>query len=375
MTKPLNNYSSCRRTSRLRRCCETTILLFLTVIVVQVFSITSPIPFPRGFFPSWRSNNTNLSETRTVTTQTCIYPTVTLITPDISRCNGASGLYGSIVRTVIAELVPPGSVCVNFMYIDKHISVETMYRWEAKSNLFAHINGCRELINEKMNALVPVSWYPLANLSLPPWTAPNRLDWIIAMNKLQLSAFDRFERFFMLDLDIVILRELTKIFDETPLSYDVVGGMDGWGGCRDRYGINSGAVLMKGSRYFHSAAMQMLEDQNASCQTGRWGLVDQEVLNCMCGLAGKRAYRPEFKCSLLPVYSHIAPYGYKCRDARVRPLRLVHFVGVSKPWQGEVDRTKGPERAFWWCIKYAMSKLIADLMLCEPFSHEFHPSV
>lgn len=298
----------------------------------------------------------------------CLYPISTLVTPSDSYCDGASGLYGSIVRTVIGETVSPGSVCVHFMYVDQNISVEEMYRWEEKVNPYSNINGCRELINEKMNALVPVSWYPIPTLILPPWAKPDRSEWIAAINKIHVWAFDRFERTFFLDLDIVVLRQLTKIFDETPLIYDIVGGMDGWLGCNDRYSINGGAILIKGTRYFHHIAMQMIEDRNTTCSSRRWAQGDQELLNCICGLQGSRRHRPEFQCSLLPVYNHIIPSGYKCHDATARPWRLVHFVGVSKPWERDVDRTKGPERAFWWCIKDAMSKTIDDLMRCEPFS-------
>ena len=254
------------------------------------------------------------------------------------------------------------------MYVDQNISIQQMYRWQSKVNPYSNINGCRELINEKMNALVPVSWYPIPKLIPPPWSKLYRTEWIAAISKIHVWAFDRFERTFFLDLDIVVLREVTKIFDETPLIYDIVGGMDGWLGCHDRYSINGGAILIKGTRYFHHIAIQMVEDRNTTCSSRHWAEGDQELLNCICGLVGSRTHRPELRCSLLPVYNHIAPYGYKCHDAKARPFRLVHFIGVPKPWERNVDRTKGPERAFWWCIKDAMSKTIDDLMRCEPFS-------
>ena len=174
-----------------------------------------------------------------------------------------------------------------------------MYRWEEKVNPYSNLSGCRELINPKMNAFVPVFWYPIAKLILPPWAKPDRIEWIAAMKKLHVWAFDRFERTFYLDLDIVVLRELTKIFDETPLIYDIVGGMDGWFGCHDRYTINGGAILIKGTRYFHHIAMRMVEDRNTTCGSRRWQLTDQELLNCSCGFGGSRPHRPEFRCSLL----------------------------------------------------------------------------
>ena len=104
------------------------------------------------------------------------------------------------------------------------------------------------------------------------------------MNQVQIWAFDRFERIFILDVDILVLRELTKIIDETPLIYDIVGGTSGRSGCNGRSQLNGGTVLIKGSRYLHSVALQMLDDPKASCQSHRWASAEQELLNCLCGI-------------------------------------------------------------------------------------------
>ena len=339
------------------------VLIYLLHTLFHPFSLTSHSPIL-----NWKPTNASLNQTQTTEKPHCIHPIVALVTPDASHCEGASVLYGSIIRTVIAERLPHRSVCVNFMYIDASISLETMFRWEEQVNPFTNFTGCRELMNEQMKVVVPISWYAIAKLIPPHWSNQGAERWSTAMNKIHVWAFDRFERFFVLDVDILVLRELTKIIDETPLIYDIAAGIDGWSGCNDRSRLNGGALLIKGSRYLHSVALQMLDDPKASCESQGWALAEQELLNCLCGFLGEHPQRPEFKCALLPMYDHVFPRGYNCLDARVRPLRLIHFAGDTKPWHVQTNQTKERDLLFWWCLKDAMLKTVVDLMRCEPFS-------
>jgi lipopolysaccharide biosynthesis glycosyltransferase len=312
----------------------------------------------------------------------CIYPVVALITPELHNCQGALVLYGSIVRTVIAEKLVHKSICVNFMYINTSMSLTTMKRWERKQNPYANTTECSKLVNEKLNDLVPVNWYAVCKLNPPAWSVPAFSHWFIALNKIHLWAFHLFERVFILDVDIIVLRELTKIMDEIPMTYDITGGIDGWYGCDDRSRINGGAILIKGSAYLHSAALQMLQHKNASCVSQRWNESEQELLNCLCGFVGGHPQRPEFQCHLLPMYDHIFPKNYKCLDARTRPLRMIHFAGPEKPWNTLAYNTTDKDKLFWWCIKDVMSSsplikstnnresTINALIGCKPFSLE-----
>jgi hypothetical protein len=243
-----------------------------------------------------------------------------------------------------------------------------MYRREDKVNPSANITGCRQLINEEMNAFVPVASFAIQKLILSERAAPYEARWIVPMNKIYLWTFDRFEQIFVLDVDILVLRELTKIIDETTLIYDIAGGINGWNNCNHRSGINGGTLFIKGSRYLHSVALQMIDDRKQSCQSQRWLFAHQERLNCLCGFLGEHPQRPEFKCLLLPMYDHVFPRGYNCLDARVRPLRMIHLARDTKPWQVQPNQRKEREQLFWWCIKKAMSKTVTDLMRYEPFS-------
>lgn len=285
----------------------------------------------------------------------CKYPIVALITDDVYHCWGALVLYGSVVRSVITEQVPPTSVCMNFMYINESMSLITMKKWGKKANPFHHNVHCRNLLNFELNSIVPLNWYPISKLTLPQWMALDVARWSTVMNKINLWAFDIFDRIFILDIDIVILREVTKIMDETPMIYDIAGGIDGWYGCDDRSKLNGGVVLIKGGAYVHAVALQMLNDKKSSCLSGRWGEGEQELLNCICGFMGRYPQRPEFRCQLLPVFDHAFPRSYKCPDAAARPLRMVHFAGGDKPWHKVANETKEPDRLYWWCIKEAMS--------------------
>ena len=254
------------------------------------------------------------------------------------------------------------------MYVNASISVQTMHRWEERVNPFTTLTGCQELMNKEMEEIVPITWYAISKLFLPHWSNQGAARWAIAMNKIHVWAFDRFERIFILNVDVLVLHELTKIIDETPSIYDIAAGIDGWLGCNDRSRLNGGALLIKGSRYLHSVALQLLEDPKASCESHRWALAEQELLNCLCGFLGGHPLRPEFRCLLLSVHNHVFPRGYNCPDAQVRPLRLIHFAGDKKPWHVEANLTKERDQLFWWCLRDAMSKTITDLMRCEPFS-------
>ena len=378
-TPPLRPFASIEK-ERTRTCCLRSPSMMATlfssstslrIIIGTLFIFVSLVLVSRhssSFLRTWKSNNTTRNQTRITQTPLCLYPIVALITLDPAHCQGASVLYGSILRTVIAEKLTHRSVCLNFMYVNASISVQTMLRWEEQDSPSANLIECHGLMNEQMKKIVPISWYPIPKLIPPRWSTPMLQRWAISMSQIHIWAFDRFERIFILDVDVVVLRELTKIVDETPLIYDIAAGINGWLGCYDRSQLNGGVLLIKGSRYLHTVALQLLEDPKASCESHRWVLAHQELLNCLCGFSEIRSQRPEFKCLLLPIYNHVFTRSYNCTDIRVRPLRLIHFAGDKKPWQVQTNQTTERDQLFWWCLRDAMSKTIDDLMRCEPFS-------
>ena len=107
--------------------------------------------------------------------------------------------------------------------------MDEMYRGEEKVNPSANITGRRQWINEEMNAFVPVSWFAIQKLILFKRAAPYEASRSIAMNQVHI-----------LDVDILVLRELTKIIDEMPLMYDIAGGINACHGCSGRARMNGG---------------------------------------------------------------------------------------------------------------------------------------
>lgn len=299
----------------------------------------------------------------------CEYPIVVHVTPD-EHCTGGLALYGSIVRNVILQPALQGKTCVHFTYVDPTLkTVEEMYRWPARPNPFTHVPDCRALdTTPSLNAIVPVRFQALVQIEKPAIMGQTRDTWITALNKVHSWGFDLYPHILLLDADSMILTDLDLIFDDASPEYTVVGAPDQFRGCRDRNRINGGMILLKPSRYFHVTALERLYDEGASCQTGKWGLSEQELLNCICGTIGEgRGELSEFSCQIMPLYNSLWPRNYGCSAANVLPIRSIHFAAVPKPWTVEEDRLRSRfDYGFWACARDIARLGHADrLTTCE----------
>jgi len=285
----------------------------------------------------------------------CVYPIVIHVTPD-AHCTGALGLYGSIVRNVLKQPKElKGKVCVHFTFTDPDLkTVEEMYKWTPRGNPFTKVIDCA-LISEipAYNEIVPVRWQALKTIELPTFMAAGLATWTTALNKVQSWGLDLYPRILILDADSVIIRDLHKIFDETPADITVAAPADQFWNCHDRVKLNGGMVLMRPSRYFHTVAAELLYDPGASCMSGVWQQSEQELLNCICGtVPGHHALRPEFQCRVMPIYNSIWPKNYGCSDANIVPWRSIHFTAAPKPWKvREEDYDFRFDTSFWKCIR------------------------
>lgn len=285
----------------------------------------------------------------------CEYPILIHVTPD-PHCTGALALYGSIVRNVLNQPnALQGKVCVHFTFVDPELKTfEEMYKWRERDNPFTYVHDCA-YINEipEYNNVVPVRWNALPPIEKPDFMEAGLVAWLAALNKVHSWGFDLYPRILILDADSIIITDLAKIFQETPAELTISAPPDQFVNCHDRARLNGGMVLLRPSRYFHIVATELLYDQSASCQSGKWSQSEQELLNCICGnIYGHEALRPEFKCSVMPMYNSIWPKNYGCSDAQAVAWRSIHYTAAPKPWtikEGDFERRL--DYTFWKCVR------------------------
>ncbi|QUC19149.1 uncharacterized protein UV8b_03390 [Ustilaginoidea virens] len=299
----------------------------------------------------------------------CLYPLLIHVTPD-AHCTGALAAYASIVRNVLAQPEAlRNRTCVHVTYIDANLTtVEDMYRWRARPNPFAHLPDCAALDGPELNKVVPLRFQALAAIEKPEFME-TRPTWLAALNKVHSWGFDLYPRVLIVDADSIIVRDLDRIFADADPRATIVGAPDQYGNCHDRSRLNGGMILLRPSRYFHISAAELLYDKHASCFSGRWDQSEQELLNCICGYLydGYRPLRPEFQCSIMPLYNSVWPKNYGCSGARVVPVRSIHFTPAPKPWDiHEADFDARPDTRLWKCIRdAARSDGVDQLRSCK----------
>jgi len=269
----------------------------------------------------------------------CEYPIMIHTTPT-KHCTGALSLYASIVRNVLTQpKALQNKTCVHFTFVDTELkTIEEMYEWKIRSNPFMEVADCAALDTmPEYNSIVPVRWQALPPIEKPEIMEAIHLNWLAALNKVHSWAFDLYPRVLYLDADSFILTDLHKIFLETSEHYTISAVPDQFSNCHDRTRMNGGMVLFRPSRYLHIVMLELLHDNSASCLSGKWDQSEQELLNCFCGYSyheRPRTWkpRPEFECSIMPMYNSLWPKNYHCSDANVLPMRSIHFTAVTKPW-------------------------------------------
>jgi hypothetical protein len=299
----------------------------------------------------------------------CEYPLLLHVTPDL-HCTGALTVYASIVRNVLSQPEAlRNKVCVHVTYVDQNLTtIEDMYKWKAQKNPYPQLADCAALdTSPELNDIVPVKFQALPLIEKPEFME-TRTPWLAALNKVHSWGFDLYPRILILDVDSIVLNDIHKIFD-SPADATIVGAADQFKDCHDRTRINGGMILLKPSRYFHISAAELLHDKRASCFSGKWDQSEQELLNCICGYTydGYRPIRPEFQCSIMPLYNSVWPKNYGCSGANVVPMRSIHFTPGPKPWKIEDgDLDKRADTRYWKCIRdAARSKSVNKVKECK----------
>lgn len=296
----------------------------------------------------------------------CEFPVLIHVTPD-EHCTGALALYGSIVRNVLLQPEQlKGKTCVHFTFVDPELSsISEMYKWETRANPYTSVEDCKALdadTAKEYNAIVPVRWQALPPIEQPALMRDARPNWLAALNKVHSWAFDLYPRILLLDADSILITELAQIFLESDPYVTIAGGVDQYPSCHSRSRINGGMILLRPSRYFHVAALELLHDPHASCLTGKWGQSEQELLNCICGYgyvdkAAIYPLRAEFRCEIMKVGNSVWPRNYGCSDVVVQGMRSLHFTASPKPWKVEEElMDKRFDTKYWKCLRDSARK-------------------
>jgi len=108
--------------------------------------------------------------------------------------------------------------------------------------------------------LVPVRWQEVSEAKLPSFMEAAFPRWVVALNKVQSLGFDLYPRILILilDTDSVIITDLHRIFEEGPTEVTIAAAADQYWTCLHRTRLNTGIVLLRASRYFHTVAIELL---------------------------------------------------------------------------------------------------------------------
>jgi hypothetical protein len=142
-------------------------------------------------------------------------------------------------------------------------------------------------------------------------------SWGYSMMKIHAFGLIDYNRILFVDSDIIFVRDIDRIFYDSPLTSKLSAIPDQSSGCNGRRAVNGGLLVIQPSSYMHASALQCLDDRGCSCISGSWQWSDQEMIQCWCGYTdqnNKPATRPDIACSVLPVYNSAWPLTVFCPD-------------------------------------------------------------
>ena len=182
-----------------------------------------------------------------------------------------------------------------------------------------------------------VRFLPVVPMELPAWNAPRFSRWSYSYNKLSLLDLTDYQRILYLDADVIVAAPLTAFF---ALPFPLAAALDTAQSCRKaQTKLNAGVLAFAPSPHLYSVFHSALYTRSASCISGALEEVEQELLNCICGLGQEGAaalpLRPDVQCGVLPYYANVVPSYAHCEDYDDDEVLLVHFADVPKPQQWE----------------------------------------
>ncbi len=262
-------------------------------------------------------------------------PRVVMTLLTINYCTPATVLWKSlrvVAPTVTFVLLVPEREDISALYSNTDCS------------LFIHYDPNVEIIRIGQEAIPSTARIGLSS-------------WAVSMDKMVSFGFSNFSRIMLVDADTLILASPDDWFDLLDGEVDFAGVVDQFDGCNRREVINNGITVFRPSHQLLSMFRTTLMD-DASCLSGKWQWSDQEVTNCLCGLAGTKnpeQRRHDLRCRVLPYSYGAIPHVSSCREYLPEDVKAIHFAGDRKPWKANIEE---PFFELWRCYK---QNSIADI--------------
>lgn len=196
-----------------------------------------------------------------------------------------------------------------------------------------------------------VVWVTAPHQELPKGTQIGQTNWGVSMDKLFAFSLSQYSAMMFMDADTLLIAPPEEYF-ATLGDSDFVGVTDQWDGCSRREVLNGGLLVFRPSFQMHRIIVTQLMESE-SCLSGNWRWSDQEVFNCMCGLASPASFkhkRHDVRCRLLPYNWGTSPNALGCREYRSEDIRAIHFAGGGKPWDYPEKPDDNELAKMWRCV-------------------------
>jgi len=168
----------------------------------------------------------------------------------------------------------------------------------------------------------------------------------VTFTKLHCWNLTKYSKCVFLDADTLVVRHCDELFDKGELS---AAPDAGWPDC-----FNSGVFVFRPSVNTFKALMALANEQG-SFDGGDQGLLNMFFRDWMTKDIGKHLSFLYNMCATA-TYTYLPAYKYFGRD-----VKIVHFIGASKPWHVQFDSAgrplspQGEEHSnkhltYWWQI-------------------------
>lgn len=174
--------------------------------------------------------------------------------------------------------------------------------------------------------------------------------WDFTFDKLKIWELEQYETLVFLDSDMLILRNLDHLFEMKPFT-SVCAGKSIPG--HEHYkGLNSGLIVIKPNKKIAADLCNMANDITSKRTDRSLFIGDQDILH---------AYLPHWDndktLQLDESYNifadnlkyYVDNLGYSLNPESSKPLRVIHFIGRTKPWM------KHSLKGYLWLIRMCIT--------------------
>lgn len=173
--------------------------------------------------------------------------------------------------------------------------------------------------------------------------------WNFTFDKLQIWGLTQFEKIVFLDSDMLIVRNIDRLFEYEPFSAVVAGSL--YPGNEHWTELNSGIMVIVPDENVKQNLMSLIKIEIEAGKRENRLIGDQDVI---------KRYLPEWKyqqhlhldqgynvfADFLTYYIRHAGYSL---DRTGKDIYVIHFIGKAKPWK------KKTFREYLWLLKISIS--------------------